>query len=286
MVTTCYNHADYIGKTIESVLSQNYPNLQYVVINDGSTDNSEEVIKRYAGQLHHWETWDGYRPGPVFALNKGFSLTDGEIMGWINSDDMLLPNSLFVIAGVFSQLKEAEWLTGIASTINLRSEIVRVHPYKKSVFDFLNDDWAVIQQESTFWRRSLWDRVGGCLNEDFVFGFDIELWTRFFLQAEHYHLNTAVGAFRKGMQSRSIRDLEEYKVYVDRALKAMKENAPPEYLKRAKSYRFLKSYFGPLLRRLPASTLSRFSGLRTYNYKLIDYNFTDDKWIISEEAPF
>jgi len=286
MVTTCYNHADYVGKTIESVLSQNYPNLQYIVINDGSTDNSEEVIKRYSGQLSHWETWEGYRPGPVFALNKAFSLTDGEIMGWINSDDILLPNSLFVIASLFNQLAEVEWVTGIASTINLRGEVVRVYPYRKNVFDFLNGNWSVIQQESTFWRRTLWERTGGCLNEDFVFGFDIELWTSFFLQAEHYHLNTAVGAFRKGMQSRSIRDLEEYTGYVDRALKTMMENAPKQYLSRGRNYKFLKKCVGPLLRHFPVWILNRFPGLKQYNYKVIDYKFAEDKWAISEENPF
>ena len=286
MVTTCYNHADYIGKTIESVLSQKYPNLQYVVINDGSTDNSEEVIRGYVGQLHHWETWDGYRPGPVFALNKGFSLTGGEIMGLINSDDILLPNSLFVIASVFEQLKEVEWFTGIASTINSRGEIVRVYPYKKNIFDYLNGDWPVIQQESTFWKRSLWDRVGGCLNEDFVFAHDIELWTRFFLKAEHYHLNTVVGAFRKGGQSTTTRGIQEYAANANKALKTMREDAPPEYLSRAGRYKFLKKYFGPLLRRLPASALSQFPGLRAYNYKLMDYDFTYDKWTITEKTPF
>lgn len=286
IVTTCYNHAKYVGKTIESVLSQDYPNLQYVVINDGSTDNSEEIIKEYAGQLYHWETWDGYRPGPVFALNKGFSLTDGEIMGWINSDDILLPNSLFVIASVFNQLKEVEWLTGIASTINSRGEIVKVYPYQKSIYDYLNGNWSVIQQESTFWRRSLWERTGGYLNEDFIYGFDTELWTRFFLQTEHYHLNTVIGAFRKGMQSRSTRDIQEYTRYANRALKTMRENAPKEYLNRARGYRFLKKYFGYFLRNIPVSALNRFPGLGAYNYKVVNYNFREDKWIMSEENPF
>ena len=69
LVTPCYNHADFVGDTIESVVSQGYPNLEYVVVNDGSTDESEDVIRGYEQQLHHWETWPGYRPGPAPAIN-------------------------------------------------------------------------------------------------------------------------------------------------------------------------------------------------------------------------
>ncbi|MDP7544336.1 MAG: glycosyltransferase, partial [Anaerolineales bacterium] len=81
LVTPCFNHADFVGDTIESVVSQDYPNLEYIVINDGSTDESDAVIKRYADQLHHWETWPGSRPGPAPAINRGFSFSNGEIMG-------------------------------------------------------------------------------------------------------------------------------------------------------------------------------------------------------------
>ena len=286
LVTTCYNHEKYIGKTIESVIAQNYPNLQYIVINDGSSDNSEEVIKKYSDSLYHFETLEGYRPGPVTALNKGFSLTDGEIMGWINSDDILLPKSLFVIAKVFQQLKEVEWLTGVASTINFRDEIVRVYPYKKSVYDYLNRDWSVIQQESTFWRRNLWNKIGGKLEEKSVWAFDTELWTRFFLQTEHYHLNSVIGAFRKGKQSRSSSDLDEFMEYTNIALKNMIEKAPINYIKLAKRYKFLKSYFRLILRNIPMNYLKKFQKLRIYNYKVINYDFNSDKWKISEESPF
>ena len=117
LVTPCYNHADYVGDTIESVLSQGYPNLEYIVINDGSTDESEAVIKRYAQQLHRWETWPGHRSGPAAAINRGFSFSSGEIMGWLGSDDVLMPKSLFVVAEVFSQFPQVDWLTGVVTTI-------------------------------------------------------------------------------------------------------------------------------------------------------------------------
>ena len=272
-----------MGDTIESVLSQGYPNLEYVVINDGSTDNSEKVIRRYSKYLHHCETWPGYRPGPAPAINRGFSLTPAEIMGWLNSDDLLVPNSLFVVGEVFSQLPEVQWLTGVALTADVRGRYVKVKKYRKHIYDFLIGDWKVIQQESTFWRRSLWEAAGGGLNEDYTPAFDSELWCRFFLHAEHYHLDSLVGAFRKLPQSLGRQRAEQYHHMTQRALTELQQNTPQtvrRWLPRYRIYRSMaRALGGPRLVPLVGKVL----GKPEFQYKSISYMTMTGKWHIYSE---
>jgi glycosyltransferase involved in cell wall biosynthesis len=179
LVTACFNHKDYIAETIESIVSQGYPNLEYIVIDDGSTDGSWEIIQKYKHKLYLCERLEGYRDTVTIALNYGIKKTSGNIMGWLNSDDILLPKSLFSIAKIFGDNPKVEWFTGMASTINQRGELVNSILRLKSKNDFLIGEWKVIQQESTFWRRGLWEKSGGALNEAQKWAFDTELWTKF-----------------------------------------------------------------------------------------------------------
>lgn len=184
LVTACYNHQNNIQETIESVLGQNYPQLKYIVLDDGSTDKSWSIIRKYKDRLYHCQRLKGYRKTVATALNLGFKKLDVDILGWINSDDILLPKSLFVINQVFSQLKNIQWLTGVATTINANTEMVKVSLRRKNKYDYLLKNWSVIQQESTFWRKNLWQKAGGFLNDNYLQAFDSELWTRFFFTRE------------------------------------------------------------------------------------------------------
>lgn len=284
LVTGCYNHEKYIGQTIESVISQGYPNLQYVVINDGSTDNSGRIIEKYSKYLSRCETLSGYRKTIIPALNKGFSYTNGEIMGWLNSKNALLPKSLFTIAEIFNQFKEIEWFTGIAVTIDDQGKIVKIYPYKKNIYDYLIGDWAVIQQESTFWRRSLWDKAGGYLREQWAS--DSELWTRFFLRAEHYHVNTVLGVYRHIPQAQAIRNKDEFHEITDKALKKLRNEIAKKMLFKAKIYGLGKKYFWPFLELLPNRIYSKLPFFSEFNYKVIHYSFSNNKWEIKKQNPF
>ena len=283
LVTPCFNHADFVGDTIESVVSQDYPNLEYIVINDGSTDESDAVIKRYADQLHHWETWPGSRPGPAPAINRGFSFSSGEIMGWLNSDDLLMPKSLFVVAEVFAQFPQVDWFSGVATTIDSEGRYIRSRKYRKNKYDYLVGDWAVIQQESTFWRRSLWEAVGGRLDASLSVAHDAELWCRFFLHAEHYHLDCPLGVYRKVPQSTSIRKAREYSQVTEDALRSFRENAPPHVARRRTYYRLFKSLlhvFGsPVLK----PRLGRLFGVPDFQYRSISYEPVACKWRMYSE---
>lgn len=284
IITPCFNHEKFIGQTIHSIIDQNYPNLEYIVINDGSTDNSEEEILKYEKYISKYEFWEGHRNSPVWAINKGFSYASGEIYGWISSDDILLRNSLFTIAKVFTDLKEVSWFTGLATTINSRGELVNSKFRPKHKIDFLVNNWKVIQQESTFFRKSLWDKAGGKLDENYLQAFDTELWTRFFLNSTHYNLNSPIGAFRKGIQSRSVRNLNEFLSYNIDAIKKLRKNSKDKSY--VKAYSFLsKKYLKQIMGILPTK-LIRNLFKEAILYDVITYSFEKDKFFIEKENPF
>lgn len=285
IVTACYNHAAFVGETIESIVSQGYPNLEYIVIDDGSTDTSWDVIQRYKNRLTSCERLEGYRESPVVALNHGFGKTTGEIMMWLNSDDILLPKSLFVIAKIFQEHPEVEWLTGMASTINQRGEIVNSRLRVKHAYDYLSGDWKVIQQESTSWRRSLWKKASGLLEAEKKWAFDTELWTRFFAHANHYHAATPIGAFRSGQQSKSVFDatsfLEPNQFYLNR----FTSRARGHQKMMATLYGCLKSV-RVTLSWIPDRMYGRIPFLREFGYRVLEYSSARDQWETRLHNPF
>lgn len=190
IVTPSYNQGKFLEQTIQSVLSQKYPHLEYVVIDGKSNDQSPAIIKKYQKKLTHFEIKKDR--GQSHAINKGFAKTDGEIMAWINSDDLLRPGALRLVASIFANFPEIEWLTSLPSTINEQGyqvylaqpplyirQLIQKGLYTRKLFGF-------IMQEGTFWRRSLWKKAGGKLAE-VPYTMDMQLWQNF---AKHSHLYT------------------------------------------------------------------------------------------------
>lgn len=182
IVTPSYNQAEYLEKTILSVLNQNYPNLEYVVIDGGSTDSSVKIIKKYSSRLHYWQSKKDN--GQSDAINQGFEKTTGEIMLWINSDDILMPGSLFFIASVFSSFPEIKWLTALPTTLtpdNFLNYVATPPWYLRPLIRrglYIRKYCGFIMQEGTFWHRSLWDLAGGYV-KDVPYTMDWDLWKRF-----------------------------------------------------------------------------------------------------------
>lgn len=197
IVTPNYNLGQYLEATILSVISQGYPNLEYIVIDGGSTDNSIGIIKKYEAFIHHWTSEPD--EGLYDALNKGFQRASGEIMGWLNSDDILHSKSLFTIAEMFSEFPQVKWLQGYPSVIDEMGRIVyhREPRYSKISF-YLKDyhDGIFIQQESTFWRRRLWESAGSFISTNYKLAGDFELWMRFYQYEKLYTTPAFLGAFR------------------------------------------------------------------------------------------
>src|SRR5712664_2616221 len=107
IVTPSFNQASYLEAALKSVLDQNYPNLEYIVVDGGSTDGSVEIIQRYADRLTYWVSQPDR--GQMDALNKGFRRTTGEIMAWLNSDDMLCSWALQTVGHIFQDLPAVQW---------------------------------------------------------------------------------------------------------------------------------------------------------------------------------
>jgi glycosyltransferase involved in cell wall biosynthesis len=194
IVTPSFNQVQFVAHTLESVLSQQYPNLEYVVIDGGSSDGSQQVIARVEEHLTHWISEAD--KGQTEAINKGFRLTSGEIMGYLNSDDLLLPGALNTVADYFSRRPDIDVIYGHRILIDEHGMAIGrwILPPHTSLAYAWND---FVPQETMFWRRSVWDQAGGHLDESFRFAMDWELISRFSsVGARFYRLPCYLAAFR------------------------------------------------------------------------------------------
>jgi len=220
IVTPSFNQVKYLEKTILSILDQNYPNLEYLIIDGGSTDGSVDIIKKYKDKLTYWVSEPDN--GLYHALQKGFDKTTGEIMGWLNSDDMLHRNSLFTLAEIFA-LKDVRWVQGIPSHYDEYCRCITISPFRKwSKFNFWQGEYQWIQQESTYWHRDLWKKSGGYISQDYKYAGDMELWNRFFKCEKLYSLEALIGGYR--VRSSNQLALEFSADYLEEADNILKKN--------------------------------------------------------------
>ncbi|AGC77407.1 glycosyltransferase involved in cell wall biosynthesis [Nonlabens dokdonensis] len=209
IITPVYNQVDFIEQTIVSVLNQNYSNLEYIIIDGGSTDGTLDIIKKYASEITTWISEPD--KGMYDAINKGFSLSTGEIMAWINSDDLLLPDALCNMNQLLEDLPQVEWVQGMNSAIDLKGKVIDYrYGDKFSLIKFLQKDYKYIQQECTFWRRSLYERAGNRLDINLKLAGDFELWFRFSQFAKLYNCKLDIGTWRDRPGQLSRANFENY----------------------------------------------------------------------------
>jgi glycosyltransferase involved in cell wall biosynthesis len=214
LVTAVYNGEEYLDATIRSILGQGYPNLEYIVVNDGSTDATAEIIRQYEGQISEWI--EQPNQGLYAALNAGFARCSGEIMGWLNASDMLHTNGLLVVGSVFRDLAAAEWITGHPTEFSPRGMPLGVQRLPRwSRSRFLAGANKYIQQESTFWRRTLWERAGAALSTEFRVEGDFELWARFFRFARLHTVDALIGGYRAHAGALTSSNMERYDANCD-----------------------------------------------------------------------
>jgi glycosyltransferase involved in cell wall biosynthesis len=213
LVTPVWNSGSYIEQTVRSVLAQGYPSLEYFIVDGGSTDGTLDVIRKYENQISGWISEKDN--GMYDAINKGFARTSGEIMGWISATDMLHIGGLRVVGSVFQHFPEVEWITGLPTVFHENDMTTAVHPQTRwSRHRFLAGANRAIQQESTFWRRSLWDKAGGYVDASRRYVSDFELWVRFFRHAQIYPVAALIGGFRMHGDSLGFTFLEEcYRIH-------------------------------------------------------------------------
>lgn len=194
IITPSYNQGQFLEETILSVLNQNYPNLEYIIIDGDSTDNSVEIIKKYEKHLAYWVSEKDN--GQAHAINKGFKKATGDIVCWINSDDLLIKGALKTIANYFLSNPDVQFVNGYTLRIDKDSKILfNNHIMKQSVF-FAKQGVFNIAQQSMFWKKELFAKIG-FLDESFRAEMDKEFLIRI-LEAKIKigHINKTLGAIR------------------------------------------------------------------------------------------
>jgi glycosyltransferase involved in cell wall biosynthesis len=213
IVTTNFNGAAWLEETLLSVLSQSYPHVEYIVIDGGSTDGSQRIIEKYQDRLAYWESVPDR--GFAHAINKGFTRATGDILAWLNSDDLYCPWALATVARCLTDLPEVQWLTTrypLVTGADGGMTVMPADPFNRELFyaGVYGRVLPFIQQESTFWRRGLWEKAGARLDDGLELAIDTELWARFFEHAGLYALNAPLGCFRYRTDSKSGRHLDRY----------------------------------------------------------------------------
>ena len=175
IVTPSFNQAKFLEETIRSVLDQDYPHIEYILIDGGSTDGSVEIIRKYAHRLAYWVSEKDR--GQTDALNKGFAAANGSILAWLNSDDTYQPGAIRSAVDYLISHPRVGLVYGDLNFINERGEIVGKFPAAQTDLARLRRGYVHIPQPAAFFRTDLWKKVGP-LDPSFYFAMDYDLWVR------------------------------------------------------------------------------------------------------------
>ena len=201
IVTPSFNQAPFLEMTIQSVLGQNYPNIEYFIIDGGSTDGSVSIIKKYESNLASWISEKD--KGQTDAINKGFAMAKGDILGWINSDDTLLPNAVEEAVEFFKSNPQTALVYGNANYIDVESRIIGKFPAAQTSYSQLRRGYVHIPQQASFFRREIWEAVGP-LDTDFFFAMDYDLWVRIARRAPIRYIKRTWANFRLHEDAKTI----------------------------------------------------------------------------------
>jgi glycosyltransferase involved in cell wall biosynthesis len=201
IVTPSYNQAAYLEETIQSVLNQDYKNIQYIIVDGASTDGSVDLIKRHKNKIVEWISENDR--GQTDAINKGFSLAKGEIIGWLNSDDTLFPHAVSEAVRFLIDNPAVGLIYGDANFISGDSEVIGKFPAAQTTLKKLRRGYVHIPQQASFFWKSLWDQVGP-LDPSFYFAMDYDLWVRLASISEIKYLPRLWANFRLHMDAKTI----------------------------------------------------------------------------------
>lgn len=298
IITPSYNQGEYIEDTILSVCTQKGSFfIDYIIVDNESTDQSFDKILKYyqiinkgklvnkiknvkfyqcqsktlkttckgisLRYLHEKDTGHGN------GLNKGFSLAIGDVLAWINSDDKYHPGAFQAVNEIFNKFPNIKWLMGRPTWYNQNGQCTGEGKIYKNIYDFLNNDYQWIQQESTFWRKKLWTETGGQINENYKLMVDGELWCRFFKKTELYHLDRVLGGYRSHETNRANIYMDKVIEEMNKAISELRNDIDIKTIKLSKK----------LL--MPIENIASDKDILNLNYKLITKN-RNDQWIIKK----
>jgi glycosyltransferase involved in cell wall biosynthesis len=175
IVTPSFNQASFLEATILSVLNQDYPNIEYIVVDGGSNDGSVEIIRRYSNRLHWWVSETDH--GQTDAINKGFAQANGEILAWINSDDTYESGAVSAAVEFLRSRPDIGLVYGNTNFIDENGSVIGRFPAAQTDYRRMTRGYVHIPQQSAFFRANLWHKVGP-LDPSFYFAMDYDLWVR------------------------------------------------------------------------------------------------------------
>ncbi len=199
IVTPSYNQGKYIERTVRSVLLQRYPNLEYIMMDGGSTDDTLARLAPYQDQFSYFVSEPDN--GQADAIAKGFARSSGEIMAYLNSDDLLAPDALHFVAKFFKEHPNIDWIYSHRCTVDDDDRVIWYWILPPHL-NFLMRRWDYIPQETCFWRRSLFERTGN-IDRSYQFAMDYDLFVRFMNSGNGRRLNRFLGAFRDHSTSKT-----------------------------------------------------------------------------------
>lgn len=213
IVTPSYNQAKYLEKTILSVLGQEYPELEYFLMDGGSTDGSVEIIRKYADRVSHWQS--GKDGGQAAAIFEGFERSTGDILGWLNSDDLLLPGALATVAEYFASHPAVEYAAGGCVQIDQDGEIMRDRATGMPIFNMGTEITfrqllyygCAFNQPASFWRREAFFAVGG-FDRGLRHCFDYDMYFRLAMRGPGGRIPRLLAAFRMHPENKSTVQLD------------------------------------------------------------------------------
>jgi hypothetical protein len=228
-----------------------------------------DIIRKYEPWLAYWASEPD--KGQYEAINKGFAVSSGRVMAWLNSDDMYVSNSFSIVGSIFATLGESvQWITGIPARWDENDVLCGVHNLRTyecswirlGLYEGRALGW--MQQESTFWSRDLWIRAGGFVKADIQFAADFDLWRRFACHADLYSPTVILGGFRLHNQQKTALNLRRYYEEVDQSLTSSK----------------LAQCLNKLVRNRLGQRIFRLYEIAKRGGRLISYNSQDRRWEI------
>lgn len=175
IITPSFNQAQFLEQTIQSVLGQDYPQIEYIIVDGGSTDGSVGMIKKYEGRLAWWVSEQDQ--GQTDAINKGFAHSKGEVLAWINSDDTYNPRAVGQAVKYLMENPDVAMVYADCNFINEAGQVIGKFNSKQTDYRRLREGYVHIPQQTMFFRAKYWQELGP-LDPSFYFAMDYDLWTR------------------------------------------------------------------------------------------------------------
>lgn len=221
IVTPSFNQAAFLERTIQSVVNQNYPNLEYIIIDGGSTDGSVELIKKYKKYLTYWVSEKDR--GQSHAINKGLKLATGDWLAWQNSDDIYYPGVFNDVAKSAQESPKSDLIIGNMNLIDDKDEIINNLKYVRPTYHSLLAEGMVLTNQAAFWKRGVHEKIG-FMNEGLHYGMDYDWFLRLLSAGSATHVNKTWGALRMHEATKTTQFQELFRAEYDQILEGKRLN--------------------------------------------------------------